>query len=297
MGHLPGRVTGSIGSTSGRSGQKTASRHEPSWHACHSRFSTAFPQLAEGRLHSRCGQFGKLVGDAGRPCATGPSAQRWRFIGQCCASPGTPVQRQFIHSFVTSRSTEAVDSPRRLAAGFFRSPLEQGHWRKNQQCPAALAVSLVQPSTDSFSTAFPRLAPQPLWATRRLAMDQGKCLKIKAFRKNQDKKRTAARRPRQAWREGIHSHFIHSKANRFRGQNPARRTNPERSGPAQRPCARQPPAHSPATGCAQGFRQIRWTTQAAAPITWRISCASASTRSTSVSQEHMKRAPPAPMKV
>ena len=58
MGHLPGRVTASIGSTSGLSGQKTASRHEPSWHACHSRFSTAFPQLAEGRLHSHCGQFG-----------------------------------------------------------------------------------------------------------------------------------------------------------------------------------------------------------------------------------------------
>jgi len=187
--------------------------------------------------------------------------------------------------------------PATIGRRFFPQPPRTGPLAKKPAMPGSPRRFARAAIHRQLFHSFPAPRSTAIVGNSAARMDQGKCLKIKACRKNQDKKRTAARRPRRAWREGIHSHFIHSKANRFRGQNPARRTNPERPGPAQRPCARQPPAHSPATGCAQGFRQIRWTTQATAPITWRMSCASASTRSTSVSQEHMKRAPPAPMKV
>lgn len=205
-----------------------------------------------------------------------------------------PVQHSFIHSFATAVPTASGDS---FQGRFSSAPGTEPFWRENEQSEGSRGPRAAQASTDSFSTAFRQTAPQPLWATSGDFRAIHKALKNKAGQKILSDKCTARRRPPRACARALHAQLIHRRANRIRGQSERRKTAFQRSAPGQARRGLQKPAHSPATGCAQGFPRNPWTTQAAAPITARMSCASASTRAMSLSQEHMKRAPPAPMKV
>jgi len=234
---------------------------------------TAFPQLVREMPHSHCGQFrrgsvrtGEATNINGLDDFSGSAGEKthspWR------ASPG---------AFASLLST-ACPQRRQQFPGIAGNRLRRLASEKSMHRRAGTPPQVIEQKTNSYRQTAERLGCSP-WHTVFPQESQGP-LHSSCGRTRKAPESPCS--PCSVWCSGFSSGAVRDTRER-----------------AARPSTKSL-AHSLCTGCPPFCPVTRARPMPGAQavaMTSRISCASASTRALSLSQEHMKRAPPAPMKV